>query len=131
MLHMSPFKEKVIQVIRLVPYGKVVSYGQVAAYVGAPRAARQVGWILRGLENTVDLPWWRVINNSGRISIDGSLHNDKYLQRKLLQAEGVVVLENFTLDMEQYRYIAEDKTLKKLKLPEEYILMLHEKYFVV
>ena len=51
-----------------IPYGRVVSYGQVAAYVGVPRGARQVGWTLRRLED-IDIPWWRVINNEGRISI--------------------------------------------------------------
>jgi methylated-DNA-protein-cysteine methyltransferase related protein len=126
----SPFKEKVIEVIRFIPPGKVVSYGQVAAYIGAPRAARQVGWILRGIENSVDFPWWRVVNNAGRISISGNFNADKRLQKKLLEAEGVIVLENFTLDIDQHRYVADDKTLRKLKLPEEYIRMLHEKYFV-
>ncbi len=126
---MSEFKEKVIQFVRLVPYGKVVSYGQVAAYVGVPRGARHVGWILRGIENNVDFPWWRVINNTGRISIDGNLHSDKHLQRKLLESEGIVVLESFRLDMNAYRFIPDNTVLKTLQLNKEYIQMLQEKYF--
>lgn len=126
---MSPFKEKVIQLIKLVPYGKVVSYGQVAAYVGVPRGARQVGWILRGVEESFSIPWWRVVNNSGRITIDGNLHNDKHMQRKLLMSEGITVSEDFTIDINQYRFIADDKLLKKLKLEDSYIQMVHEKYF--
>src|SRR5438105_160774 len=72
----SPFKQKIIEVIRLVPHGKVVSYGQVAAYVGVPRAARQVGWILNQSEGKLDLPWWRVVNNKGYLSIRGTRFND-------------------------------------------------------
>lgn len=127
---MSPFKEKVIKVVRLVPYGKVVSYGQVAAYVGVPRAARQVGWILRGIESSIDLPWWRVINNSGRISIDGNLYNDKHVQKRLLESEGIVINKDFTLDIGLYRFIADDKLLRKLHLEESYIQELHKKYFL-
>ncbi len=126
---MSEFKEKVIQFVRLVPYGKVVSYGQVAAYVGVPRGARHVGWILRGIENSVGLPWWRVVNNTGRISIDGNLNSDKYLQRKLLEAEGIVVLESFRLDINTYRFIPDSTVLETLQLRKEYIQMLQEKYF--
>ncbi|MBA3724439.1 MAG: MGMT family protein [Candidatus Levybacteria bacterium] len=128
---MSNFKEKVMQVVRLVPFGNVVSYGQVAAYVGVPRGARHVGWILRGIENNVDLPWWRVVNNTGRISIDGNLHSDKHLQRKLLEAEGIEVLENFKLDIKKYRFIPQTIVLKKLQLKREYIQMLQDKYFQV
>ena len=46
---MSKFKDGVIKVVNLIPYGKIVSYGQVALYLGLPRAARQVGWVLNGL----------------------------------------------------------------------------------
>lgn len=126
---MSTFKEKVIKVVRMIPQGKVMSYGQVAAYIGVPRAARQVGWTLRSIESSVDLPWWRVINNSGRISIDGNLYNDKHVQRKLLSAEGVTILENFTLDIDQYRFIPSDVQLKKMQLDETYIQSLHTKFF--
>ena len=66
---MSKFKEKVIEVVSLIPFGKVVSYGQVALYIGIPRAARQVGWMLNRMEGDVQIPWWRVVNNQGRISI--------------------------------------------------------------
>lgn len=126
---MSVFKDNVVRIIQLVPHGKVVSYGQVAAYVGAPRAARQVGWILRGIDNGVSVPWWRVVNNSGRISIKGNFNADKELQRKLLLAEGVIVLENFTLDINRYRFIPQDSVLKKMGLDNQYLQMLHERYF--
>lgn len=125
---MSPFKEKVIEVVRLVPSGKVVSYGQVAAYIGVPRGARQVGWILNGTEGKVDLPWWRVVNNVGYLSIRGTAFNDKELQRKVLRAEGIGVDEGFNLDMQQHRWRPDKKMLEKMHLKDEYIEKLMERY---
>jgi methylated-DNA-protein-cysteine methyltransferase-like protein len=124
----SPFTQKVIQVIQSIPKGKVVSYGQVAAYIGIPRAARQVGWILRSLEEGVSMPWWRVVNNTGRISIEGNLHNDKELQKKLLQQEGVAVNDDYILNIEKYRFIADNELLVKWQLPKEYREKILEKY---
>ncbi len=113
---MSEFSERVFKIVENIPRGKVVSYGQVALYVGVPRAARQVGWTLNKSEGQVNLPWWRVINNAGRITIKGSGHNDANIQRKLLMSEGILVDDNFNLDIEQYRFIANEKWLKKLGL---------------
>ncbi len=101
---MTIFQERVLACVCEVPYGKVVSYGQIAAAIGSPRAARQVGWILRSMETSAQMPWWRVINNAGRISIKGNLINDAARQRACLQSEGVAVAEDFTLDIEHYRY---------------------------
>lgn len=126
---MSPFKEKVIEIIRLVPPGKVVSYGQVAAYAGLPRAAREVGWILNGSEHQqIDLPWWRVVNNKGYLSIRGHQTVDKELQKKLLEAEDIVVSNEFELDMKKYRYRMPITDLKKLELSETYRETLLAKY---
>ena len=124
----SEFKQKVIEMIRLVPSGKVVSYGQVAAYIGVPRAARQVGGTLRSLEGNVDLPWWRVINNQGKITIKGNWHNDKNIQKKLLESEDIIVSSDYTLDIKKYRFIADYKLLKKFKLPDQYITLIRSKY---
>lgn len=124
---MSEFKDKVIQIVRLVPPGKVVSYGQVAAYAGMPRAAREVGWTLNGM-NEKDLPWWRVINNQGYISIRGNQTSDKDLQRKLLEAEHIVVSDQYEVAMHLYRYIMPAESLKKLQLSDAYIETLIKKY---
>lgn len=123
---MSQFTEKVILVVENIPYGKVVSYGQVALYVGVPRAARQVGWILRQNED-IDLPWWRVVNNEGRISIKGHRYNTPDLQRKLLLAEGIMVNEEFELDIEHYRYRPNRQELKRFQLDEDYIDIVLQK----
>jgi methylated-DNA-protein-cysteine methyltransferase-like protein len=85
---MTEFQARVLQVVRRVPPGRVVSYGGVAALMGQPRAARGVGAALRAVEVDDDLPWWRVINRNGEISI--SHHSiSRRLQRELLEREGV------------------------------------------
>ena len=124
----STFTQKVIQVIKSIPYSKVVSYGQVAAYVGVPRASRQVGWILRSIKDSNSLPWWRVVNNKGRISIEGNLYNDKHLQKKLLESEGIVISSDFKIDIEKYRFIADNEMLESWRLPKNYIEKLINKY---
>ena len=88
-MKMSKFKAGVIKFVRLVPRGKVVSYGQVALYLGLPRAGRQVGWVLNKLEKSVIVPWWRVVNTLGRISIKGSYYSADD-QKKLLMSESLI-----------------------------------------
>jgi methylated-DNA-protein-cysteine methyltransferase-like protein len=125
---MSPFKNRVIRIIQAIPHGRVVSYGQVAAYAGVPRAARQVGWILNKSEGMIELPWWRVINNEGRISIKGTKYNDRALQKKLLQAENITVSEELHVAMDKYRFIATTQQLQEFELPKSYIETIMLKY---
>lgn len=101
---MSDFKGRVIVFVKSVPKGAVVSYGQVAANAGSPRASRQVGGILRALGQDSNVPWWRVINNQGLLSIKGNWEATKELQRELLQKDGVIVGADFLVDIEKYRY---------------------------
>lgn len=103
---MLGFREKVLSAIRRVPKGRVVSYGQVAAAVGSARAARQVGGVLRGLSiDNNKVPWWRVINNQGVISIKGNWTANKELQASILKKEGVKIGKDFTVDMKKYRFL--------------------------
>lgn len=80
------FSERVYDVVRRIPHGRVLSYGDVAALLGSPRAARGVGQALSSLPPRSDVPWWRVVNRSGRISIR---HQGALVQRMNLEAEGV------------------------------------------
>lgn len=98
------FKERVIHIIQAIPAGKVMSYGQVAAAAGSPRAARQVGGVLR-VSSLDKLPWWRVINNAGYISIKGSFEATPQVQKSLLVQEGVPVSADMQVDMNKYRYM--------------------------
>jgi methylated-DNA-protein-cysteine methyltransferase-like protein len=123
----NKFDEAVYGIVCAVPRGKVVSYGQVAVYVGLPRAARQVGWALRRCSNK-QVPWWRVINNSGRISIKGNFHADADLQRELLRKDGVEVGEDFSIDIAKYRFEGTEEQLKKLGLKGEYLQEVLRRY---
>jgi len=115
---MSVFKDQITRIVQSVPSGSVLSYGQVAAYTGLPRAARQVGLVLREMEE--DVPWWRVVNNSGRVSITGNWRADKLLQSKLLCSEGVEVGSDFTFVIEKYRFRPTDEQLKEFQLESDY-----------
>ena len=102
---MQSFAIKATNFVKKIPKGKVASYGQVAAAAGFPKLARQVGGILRNTDVTKkNLPWWRVVNNRGIISIKGNWMADKVLQRVLLLRDGVKVSKNFGLDMTKYRF---------------------------
>jgi methylated-DNA-protein-cysteine methyltransferase related protein len=99
------FSHTVLMLVKKVPKGKVVSYGQVAAAAGSPGAARVVGGVLRGMtgEDYRDIPWWRVINNQGVLSIKGNWTATKEMQQDLLTKEGVLVSKDFIVDMQKYR----------------------------
>jgi len=77
--------DRVYDLVRQIPEGKVAAYGQIARWLGWPRGARTVGWALRALQPDNDVPWQRVVNAKGRISL-----NDDGRQRALLEAEGVI-----------------------------------------
>lgn len=100
-----PFFEQVYAVVRRIPKGKVTSYGRVAAMLGSPRSARAVGYAMNGLryksDDYADVPWQRVINHAGYISIKGS-PNSKRKQAELLLAEGVAVDDDFNVDLNEY-----------------------------
>jgi methylated-DNA-protein-cysteine methyltransferase related protein len=101
---LSKFQQAILQAVRQIPAGTVASYGQIAAYVGAPRAARQVGGAMRAMEGTPDFPWWRIINNAGIITIKGTQFATKRLQKELLEADGVEVSPDYEVDIARYRY---------------------------
>lgn len=101
---MSDFKQRVVDFVSKVPKGKVVSFGLVAAAVGNPRAARQVGGVLKSLPADSGVPWWRVVNRDGFLSIKGNWEASKELQKELLEKEGVKFDNNFTLDMKRYLF---------------------------
>lgn len=124
---MSEFKKAVLRVVSLIPKGRVASYGQVALLAGVPRGARQVGNILcqHGEGNT---PWWRVINNAGRITTT-CLDHTALRQKERLQNEGVDVDDNLKIEIEKYRWLPDKKTIKSLELEEKYLEELMSQYF--
>ncbi len=99
----ATFYDRVYAFVRTVPRGFVVTYGQVALELGAPAAARAVGYALNALHGESDVPWWRVINARGAISLKGRGASAD-LQRRLLEREGVVFSADDTCDLRRYRY---------------------------
>lgn len=85
---MTDFEASVYALVRRIPRGRVVSYGAIAAILGKPRAARGVGRALRDLPDPEGIPWWRVLNRNGEISIP-PIDHARRLQRVLLEGEGV------------------------------------------
>ena len=71
---MTKFTEEVLDIIKMIPKGKVMTYGQIAAYAGNPRGARQVSRILHSMSSSHELPWHRVINSKGGISLTPRSH---------------------------------------------------------
>ena len=80
--------DHVYEAVSRVPEGRVVTYGQVARALGMERGARMVGYAMRATPTTSKVPWWRVINASGRISPRG-VGDGAEVQREMLEAEGV------------------------------------------
>lgn len=74
--------------------------------VGTPRAARGVGAVLNALPPDTDVPWWRVVNRSGRVTIPAEL-GMRVLQRTLLLEEGVVFRENGEVDLDRHAWFRE------------------------
>ena len=125
---MSSFKNRVLDIVRMIPKGKVASYSQIAAYAGVPRGAREVGWILNGIDTLEEVPWWRVVNMARYLSIRGNQTADKEFQRKLLINDGIDVSENFTLDMKKYQFTLNLERLRELQLDDQYIEKILAKY---
>ena len=103
----SPFYEKVYAIVRLIPKGQVTSYGRIAEMLESSGAARQVGYAMSALKNKAkdpdyaNIPWQRVVNHVGEISIKGSDHG-RLMQAELLQDEGVEVSEKLKIDMQKF-----------------------------
>ncbi len=95
------FKEKVIEIVKQIPKGRVTTYGTVATLAGLPRGARLVGGILHFNSEKYDLPWHRVVNCHGFISTT-CLEHVKPLQKALLEDEGVEVSGDFIVNLRKY-----------------------------
>jgi methylated-DNA-protein-cysteine methyltransferase-like protein len=89
---LDEFEQQLYAWLAQVPRGRVVTYGQLAGLIGRPNGARWVGWQLGRLPRGSDLPWFRVINASGRSSLplDPSGWNR---QLRLLRGEGVEIVD--------------------------------------
>ena len=96
----SSFYIRAIEIIKKIPEGKVATYGQVAKYAGNPQGTRQIARILHSSSEKHELPWHRVINSKGKISLNPG---DGYeLQKMLLENEGIQFDENDRVDLSKF-----------------------------
>ncbi|HLU23050.1 MAG TPA: MGMT family protein [Bacillaceae bacterium] len=98
---MQLFTKEVISILKEIPQGKVVTYGQISKLAGNPRGARQVSRILHSMSEKHSLPWHRVVNAKGEIVI---ANPEIALQQKLLlESEGVELINDKRVDLSRYQ----------------------------
>ncbi len=94
---------EVYDLVRAIPPGRVMTYGQISALLGSRISPLAVGWALHGCPE--DVPWHRVVNASGRFSTDRLPEIPVGLQQALLRAEGVEVSLEGAVDLQRYRWM--------------------------
>ncbi|MGV3488496.1 MAG: MGMT family protein [Tuberibacillus sp.] len=99
---MTAFTEQDINIIKSIPEGKVMTYGQIAKFAGSPRGARQVVRILHSMSKKYRLPWHRVVNSKGEIALkdDGAFQ----IQKLFLQSEGIEFNGQRTIDLGRFQH---------------------------
>ncbi|MDD9304501.1 MAG: MGMT family protein [Desulfobacter sp.] len=100
---LAPFTRKVLDVIQAIPSGRVLSYGRVASLAGNPQGARQVARLLHSMSQKYDLPWHRVVNASGKISLPEGRGYE--LQKALLESEGICFSRARRIDFLTYLWV--------------------------
>lgn len=98
---MDQFLAQIFAVIHQIPHGKVSTYGEIARMAGYPGYARHVGKALGNLPKDSKLPWFRVINSKGEISLTGP---DWDRQRERLVAEGIAVSAEGKISLKKYKW---------------------------
>ena len=96
--------ERIYAVVRRIPPGRVATYGDVARLAGLPRQARLVGYALHAAPEGARLPWHRVVNAQGRLSLGRGVSGGELPQRFRLEKEGVVFDQSGRLSLETYRW---------------------------
>jgi methylated-DNA-protein-cysteine methyltransferase related protein len=95
------FFDDVYEVVKMIPYGRVTSYGAIAAYLGSKGSARMVGWAMNASHTLPDIPAHRVLNRSGVLT--GKFHFDyPDKMKELLEAEGVEIVNDQVADLEKH-----------------------------
>ncbi|WP_008311109.1 MGMT family protein [Leptolyngbya sp. PCC 6406] len=101
---MSRTYDRIYDVVRQIPSGQVATYGQVAELAGLIGKSRLVGYALYRVTIEADIPWHRVINAKGEVSHSPRRNGTDYLQRALLEDEGIVFTPAGKINLRQYRW---------------------------
>jgi methylated-DNA-protein-cysteine methyltransferase related protein len=118
------FDQRVWAAVSCIPRARLATYGQIAELIGAYGCARQVGWALRRLPLPSPVPWHRVVNAKGRISLSPGREGSDWIQRELLLAEGIPVDVQGALPLARYRWqpgpllLSLDTSVAKIRLVE-------------
>ena len=99
---MQTFTTNVLTIIKQIPPGKIMTYGQVAAAAGSPKAARQVTRILHSMSAKYNLPWHRIVNIHGQLALKDQAARD--FQKQTLQEEGVEIEQGDRINLTRFRY---------------------------
>jgi methylated-DNA-protein-cysteine methyltransferase-like protein len=95
------FFQRVYEVAKQIPYGKVTSYGAIAKALGSAQSSRMVGWAMNASHNLDDVPAHRVVNRNGLLT--GKHHFDgTNLMQQLLESEGIQIIDNQIVDFEKH-----------------------------
>lgn len=98
--NLSEFTILVIKAIKSIPEGKVATYGQIAKYCGKANGARQVSRILHSCSKKYNMPWHRVINSKGKISLSGE---NGEIQYQLLKEESIAINSKYEIDLRKHQ----------------------------
>ncbi len=101
----SKYRERVYEIVRQIPVGRVMTYGQIAAILGAGYTPRTVGFVMHGAD-TKETPWQRVINSQGACST-GKMTVPVNLQQQILEAEGIAFDQKGRCDLKNYQWSPE------------------------
>ena len=107
------FYQKVYLTVSEIPYGKVATYGQIADLIYAYGRARQVGWALKRLKLPSNIPWHRVINSKGLITMSVSRNGTDWMQKKLLANEGIKFNAKMKIDLKTYLWKPKEPPYRK------------------
>ncbi len=111
MFQKSSFDWKVRELVSRIPSGKLATYGQIAELIGSYGYARQVGWSLSRLPLPSSIPWHRVVNARGQISMSLRREGSDWIQRDLLLSEGIQFDINSRVSLKQYLWRPEIRDL--------------------
>lgn len=112
--------DRIYATVRKIPVGKVATYGQIADLAGLYGKARLVGYALFRVQIADNLPWHRVINSKGEISYSLQRQGGDYLQKVLLEEEGIKFKDNGKIDLSKYLWQPKMPLHKSQELIEEF-----------
>ena len=96
------FDQRVYGIVSQIPFGHVATYGQIADLMGAYGCARQVGWSLKRLRLPSTIPWHRVVNAKGEVSMSIGREGTDWVQIDLLKREGIFIDQDFKIQLRKY-----------------------------